>query len=129
MGGPDQVELPTITPPVEGVDRSEWDDLIVRGRTVGVVPAEEVAQVLRHVELTGDVLHALSASLNSAGIAIDDEVYDIVDDDTPEDGDVRPAVGDDEADEKLLTRRRGRRNQKRPVRVDVSSSDGVHVSA
>ena len=119
MGGPDQVDLPAITPPVEGVDRSEWDDLVVRGRELGVVPAEEVAQVLRHVELTGDVLHAVNASLNAVGVAIDDE--------TPPEGGERPVAGSEEDDEKLLTRRRGRRGQKRQLRVDVGSSDGVRM--
>ncbi len=127
MGGPDQVDLPAITPPVEGVDRSEWDDLVVRGRELGVVPAEEVAQVLRHVELTGDVLHAVNASLNAVGVAIDDEVYDIIDDETPPEGGERPVAGSEEDDEKLLTRRRGRRGQKRQLRVDVGSSDGVRM--
>ena len=39
-----------------GVDHEEWDELIGRGRAGGAVHAEDVAHVLRHVELTSEVL-------------------------------------------------------------------------
>ena len=41
---------------MDGVDAAEWQSLIERGRQQGSVHAEEVTHVLRHVELTGDVL-------------------------------------------------------------------------
>ena len=48
-------DLPTGLP-AEGLDRSEWHLLIVRGQSSGQLLAEDVAHVLRHVELTADTL-------------------------------------------------------------------------
>ena len=44
-----------------GVDAAEWESLLERGRQQGSVHAEEVTHVLRHVELTGDVLDSVAA--------------------------------------------------------------------
>ena len=44
--------------PMPGVDPEEWAELTERGAGHGSVHAEEVALVLRNVELTGDVLEA-----------------------------------------------------------------------
>ena len=66
--GDDPVKLSTVPPPLEGVDRSEWDALVTRGRADGELHAEQVAHVLRHVELTGDALLAVNGSLTGAGI-------------------------------------------------------------
>jgi RNA polymerase primary sigma factor len=132
--GSDPLEhVPTIEPPVEGVDRSEWSDLLARGRDDGEVLAEDVAHVLRHVELTGDALNAVQESLRNHGIAVDDAV-DIVDDvdvddeedETPPAGVTRVALDDDDV-ERLLTRRRRRRGQKRTARVEGGTSDTVRL--
>ena len=58
-------DVPT-EPPAEGVDRSEWQtDRCAAGR--GQLLAEDVAHVLRHVELTPDTLRrSTSRSPNSA---------------------------------------------------------------
>ena len=50
------MELSTVPPPMDGVDRSEWDALVARGRADGQLHADQIAHVLRDVELTGDVL-------------------------------------------------------------------------
>ena len=42
--------------PVREVDVEEWQALVEKGRAHGSVHAEDVTMVLRHVELTGDVL-------------------------------------------------------------------------
>ncbi len=76
--------------PFAGVDHEEWDELIGRGRKGGAVHAEDVAHVLRHVELTSDVLVEVHEAMTGHGITIDVEVEQV--DDTP------PA----------MTRRRGR---------------------
>ena len=126
--GSEPVELPTDEPPVEGVDRSEWHDLLERGRGDGELLAEDVAHVLRHVELTADALQAVHASLSGHGIAVDDAVDDDVDEDvTPPAGAPRSVVLDDEDVERLLTRRRRRRGQKRAVRVEGGTSDTVRL--
>ena len=66
----------TAIPPVNGVDSSEWTALVEKGRISGGVHADQVAHVLRHVELTGDVLVSVHAELTTAGIAIDETVED-----------------------------------------------------
>ncbi|HEY5860621.1 MAG TPA: RNA polymerase sigma factor region1.1 domain-containing protein, partial [Actinomycetota bacterium] len=86
--GADPIDVPVIPPPIEGVDRTEWNDLVERGRESGELHAEQVAHVLRHVELTGDAIMAVSEALASAGIEVDDSVPD-PDDPTPTRGTTR----------------------------------------
>ena len=99
--------MPTIPPPIGGVDRSEWDVLVERGRADGELHADDVAHVLREAELTGDALHAVHAALTAAGIRVDDTVSDDDEDDaTPPRGASREVVIDDDDVERLLSRRR-----------------------
>ncbi len=125
--GDDPVNLSTVPPPLEGVDRSEWDALVARGRADGGLHAEQVAHVLRHVELTGDALLAVNGSLAGAGITIDDTVHDDDDDETPPRGSPREVFVEDEDVERLLTRRRRRRGQKRAAKGDGGTSDTVRL--
>ncbi len=125
--GDDPVKLSTVPPPLEGVDRSEWDALVTRGRADGGLHAEQVAHVLRHVELTGDALLAVNGSLTGAGITIDETVPDDGDDETPPLGASREVVVEDEDIERLLTRRRRRRGQKRAAKGDGGTSDTVRL--
>ena len=127
MGDADPVELPTIPPPLAGVDRSEWQALVERGRGAGELQADQIAHVLREVELTGDVLNVVHDTLVAAGIAIDDTVTDDESDDTPPRGAQREVVLEDEDVERLLSRRRRRRGQKRVARVDAGTSDTVRL--
>jgi RNA polymerase primary sigma factor len=55
--------------------------MVERGTDAGVLHADEIATVLREVELTGDVLADVHADLTSRGIAIDDSVDEHDDDD------------------------------------------------
>ncbi len=66
----------TTIPPVAGVDTVEWSALVEKGRVNGEVHADQVAHVLRHVELTGDVLVVVHAELTTVGIVIDETVDD-----------------------------------------------------
>ncbi len=125
--GDDPVTLSTVPPPMDGVDRSEWDALVVRGRAEGELHAEQVAHVLRHVELTGDVLLAVNGALAGAGITVDDTVPDEPDDGTPPRGSPREVLVDDDDVERLLSRRRRRRGQKRTVKGDGGTSDTVRL--
>jgi len=113
---------------MDGVDRSEWDALVSRGRADGQLHAEQIAHVLRNVELTGDALLAVNGSLAGAGIAVDDTVHDDDDTDTtPPRGTAREVVVDDDDVERLLTRRRRRRGQKRAAKGDGGTSDTVRL--
>ena len=124
--GDDPVKLSTVSPPMDGVDRSEWDALVARGRADGQLHAEQIAHVLRNVELTGDALHAVNAALADAGITIDETVPDD-DDATPPRGAAREVLVDDDDVERLLTRRRRRRGQKRTAKGDGGTSDTVRL--
>jgi RNA polymerase primary sigma factor len=126
--GVEPLDAPTEPPPLEGVDRSEWDKLVVRGRADGVLLAEQIAHVLRDVELTGDALTAVHVALTSVGIAVDDTVDDDdTDDATPPRGARRDVAIEEEDVERLLTRRRRRRGQKRAPKVDGGTSDTVRL--
>jgi RNA polymerase primary sigma factor len=126
MGGAEATDHTVVMPPLEGVDREEWAALVARGRGAGELPAEEVAHVLRGVELTSDALTTVHGSLAHFGISIDEDVPEQVDD-TPSTI-TRRLIIDDEDAERLLSRRRVRRGLKRPTqRVDAGTADGVRM--
>ena len=124
--------VPSSTPgvPFAGVHSGEWGDLVERARASGSVHAEDVAHVLRHVELTGDVLNEVQAALASIGITIDDKV-DHVDDDTPaglrREGVIEEVRQADDADERLLSRRRKGRTRKTAPKGEGGTSDAVRM--
>jgi RNA polymerase primary sigma factor len=124
--------VPISTPgaPFAGVDAEEWGDLVDRAREAGSVHAEDVAHVLRHVELTGDVLNEVQVALASVGVTINDEV-DHVDDATPA-GLRREVVLEeirsaDDDDERLLSRRRKGRTRKAAPKGEGGTSDAVRM--
>ena len=125
-------EAPGGAVPFAGVDVDEWADLVTQGRTSGAVHAEDVAHVLRHIELSGDVLAQVQTTMAGHGIEIDDEV-DHIADDTPPAGRRRLVVEDerakgaDDQDEELLSRGRGRRTRKTGPKGDNSTSDTVRM--
>ncbi len=125
MGGADALDS-TVVPPLGGVDRVEWQRLVVRGRVVGELPAEDITHVLRSVELTSEALLVVQAALTAEGILIDEEIDETLDE-TPV-GLGREVVIDDEDAERLLSRRRRRRGAKKIApRVDTSTADGVRM--
>jgi len=128
-GGDDAMPAESQAAPFVGVDSSEWNDLLERGRTRGVLHAEEITHVLRQVELSGDVLATVQVELAAQRITIDETVDELADD-TPHDGipvvapvHVLTAPGDEAASEDaegLLARRRRRR----AARAASASGDG-----
>ncbi len=118
-------------PSMEGVDAGEWQSLIDRGRQQGSIHAEQVTHVLRHVELTGDVLETVQYTLTEAGISLDETVEGL--DETIEVDDMPTAAQrldsreTDEADEHLLSRRRRRRIKRSAPRTEGMTSDGVRM--
>ena len=135
----------TTIPPVAGVDTVEWSALVEKGRVSGGVHADQVAHVLRHVELTGDVLVSVHAELTTAGITIDETVED---DPTPTAGiiglevvedlrvhvvDVIAAVGPDaiidipDAEDGVVAVRRRRRERMSERHEPSSTSDTVRM--
>jgi RNA polymerase primary sigma factor len=118
--------------PFSGVDVDEWADLVAEGRASGAVHAEAVAHVLRHIELTGDVLAQVQTTMAGHGIEIDDEV-DHIADDTPATGrsrlvvETEPLEAAADHDEELLSRGRDRRTRKTGPKGDNSTSDTVRM--
>jgi RNA polymerase primary sigma factor len=118
--------------PFAGVDVAEWDELVGRGRKSGAVHAEDIAHVLRHIELSGEVLTEVQSTMADQGIQIDDEV-DHIADDTPSGGARRMVVEKQRVapaadhDEELLSRGRGRRTRKSGPKGDNSTSDTVRL--
>ena len=123
---------PADAVPFVGVDAGEWGDLVAQGRSSGAVHAEDIAHVLRHIELSGDVLAQVQSTMAGHGINIDDEV-DHIADDSPSGGGRRVVVEDKPAtapadhDEELLSRGRDRRVRKVGPRGDNSTSDTVRM--
>jgi RNA polymerase primary sigma factor len=124
---------PTTLPPFDGVDASEWAALVERGDAAGVLHAESITHVLRHVELTGDVLVSVTAYLTNRGIEIDERVEDPTEDQTPTTGQPLPAVvvalTEEEEDRAgLFARRRRRRAERMAERHETTStSDTVRM--
>ena len=120
------------TVPFDGVDVDEWDELVSRGRQAGAIHAEDIAHVLRHIELSSEVLAEVQSTMSDRGIQIDDEVDPIVDD-TPATGERQVVVANEHVasapdhDEQLLSRGRGRRTRKAGPRGDNSTSDTVRL--
>ena len=103
----DTADAAAASTPYEGVDAAEWQSMVERGSAVGVLQADDIAHVLRKVELTGDVLQEVESRLGGLGITIDDQVDDL----TPTEGIERPvdilqtSSDDDGADERRRRRR------------------------
>jgi len=125
---------PAPEAPFSGVESGEWSTLIARGRESGALHAEEVTHVLRHVELTGDVLAEVKITMASQGIVIDETVEALADD-TPTvlrrevhvvEQVSDPAVEED-PDERLLSRRRARRTKKASPKGEGGTSDAVRM--
>lgn len=113
------VNDPTMLP---GVVQQDWDALVLRGKAHGVVHAEDVAHVVRDVELTPEVLTAVSEALAKSGISIDDAVEVEPDVDvTPAEGRRRRRSMDDTAGIPRVTR--GRRSSG----GDLSTADGMRM--
>src|SRR5262245_12988821 len=131
-----RAEPPSGDLAIPGVDAAEWAELTERGRMNGSVHAEEVALVLRDVELSGEVLDRAQRALHDAGIEVDETLDQ--DDDTLAAGQsvssmaparapsMVPAGWHDEAieasDERLLSRRRRSRPARPAARGDTSTS-------
>ncbi|TVR25596.1 MAG: RNA polymerase sigma factor RpoD [Ilumatobacter sp.] len=122
------VEPSPPSPPLSGVDIDEWVELVRLGQITGELHAEDVAHVLRSVELTGDALAVVHRSLAGLGVTIDDDLHEALDD-TPSTGVGRRIVIEDDEAEQLLARRRGRRTARRPAKGTESpgTADGVRM--
>ena len=109
--------------PYVGVESNEWNAMVERGSAAGVLQADDIAHVLRKVELTPDVLQEVHDMLGSRGIRIDDGVEELPDITLPN-GIEAPVVAEPEEDtDGLLARRLRKRNTRAGhERVDTGST-------
>ena len=114
------------SPPFAGVDPAEWARLLARGDAAGVVHAEAITHVLRHVELTGDVLHTVHHVLTARAIVIDEAVED-VHDDTPGEGAARPDLSEVQEEAVVAKRRRQRAERMAERHEATATSDTVRM--
>jgi len=82
-----------IVPPLGGIAIEDWGALVARGRADGVLHAEDVAFVLRHVELDEDTITTVQTALDREGIKVDVDEPDDVTVDVPDD-----EISDDDVD-------------------------------
>ena len=124
--------VPTSVP-FPGVDAEEWADLVDGARGSKEVHAEDVAHVLRHIELSGDVLNRVSEVLAEQGISIDEALDAQEQADQPDEETVRRELIIDSARlndadvERLLSRRRTRRTRKSSPKAEGGTSDAVRM--
>jgi RNA polymerase primary sigma factor len=59
------------------VDERDWAILVAKGRADGVVHADDVAKVLRDIELSADVITEAVSALGHEGIAVDDTLEEL----------------------------------------------------
>ena len=98
-------------PPYAGVDASEWQTMVARGTANGVLHADEIAHVLREIELTPDVLLEVHTMLAVRGITIDDGVDEIADDTPPAGASRRRSVEVEDTEGLLASRLRRRKGR------------------
>ncbi len=90
----------TNLPPVEQVVPGDWEILLARGHAEGRVHADDVARVLKDVELSEDVIIEVTGALLREGIAVDESVDELADElpaETPEPEAPEPDEVPDEA--------------------------------
>ena len=115
--------------PFVGVDPAEWNDLVLLGRERGAVHAEDLTHVLRHVELTSEVLVEVQSAMAGHGISIDDAVDHV--DETP--SSMRRLVVEERTEresddvERLLERGRSRRTRKSTPKGEGGTADAVRM--
>ena len=105
-----------------GIDEREWDDLVA-GAVDGVVHADDVAHVMRHVELSSEVLVDVRERLAARGITIDEHVDDL----TPAHGLQTEPDDVDETRTGRTNRLLGRRAKRRTTESGESAVPGDTV--
>jgi RNA polymerase primary sigma factor len=113
-------DVHSTNPPLANIDNEEWAELVAKGRDEGVVAADDVAHVLRNVELSEDVILTVAQSIEALGVGVDDTVDEIIE---------APRVDASEVDEDESKPKR--RRALRPMATDrppeAGSSDAVRM--
>ncbi len=113
-------DVHSTNPPLANIDNEEWAELVAKGRDEGVVAADDVAHVLRNVELSEDVILTVAQSIEALGVGVDDTVDEIIE--APR---VDVSEGDD--DESKPKKRRALRPMASDRPPEAGSSDAVRM--
>ena len=108
-----------VVPPIGGIEIDDWAALVDKGRKIGQLHADEVALILRDVELEEDTIIAIRVSLAESGIDLDETVEGVDDPEVVVIVEVaEPAVAPVDDDDVAEAPRR-----RRPPRVPTERSD------
>ncbi len=113
-------DVHSTNPPLANIDNEEWADLVAKGRDEGVLAADDVAHVLRNVELSEDVILTVAQSIEALGVGVDDTVDELIE--VPR----VDAPGGDE-DESKPKKRRPLRPMTSDRPPEAGSSDAVRM--
>jgi RNA polymerase primary sigma factor len=113
-------DVHSTNPPLANIDNVEWAELVAKGRDEGVVAADDVAHVLRNVELSEDVILTVAQSIEALGVGVDDTVDEIIE--AP-----RVDVSEVDEDESKPKRRRALRPMATDRPPEAGSSDAVRM--
>jgi len=58
-------------PPLRGIRRDDWAELISHGRSSGTLTAEEIVDVLHDVDLSPDAIDVVRRAIENVGITVD----------------------------------------------------------
>jgi RNA polymerase primary sigma factor len=113
-------DVHSTNPPLANIDNVEWAELVAKGRDEGVVAADDVAHVLRNVELSEDVILTVAQSIEALGVGVDDTVDEIIE--PP-----RVDAPDSDEDESKPKKRRALRPMASDRPPEAGSSDAVRM--
>jgi RNA polymerase primary sigma factor len=114
-------DVDSTNPPLANIDTEEWAELVAKGRDEGVVAADDVAHVLRNVELSEDVILTVAQTIEALGVGVDDTVDEIIE--------IPPAevAETPEVEDEKPKRRRGPRPMTADRPPEAGSSDAVRM--
>ncbi len=112
-------EVAIPDPPLPNIDTDEWAALVTKGQNVGVVEADDIAHVLRNVELSEEVILRVAQVMEAHGVGVDDTV--------DEGAEIPVGVAVEREDERPPKRRRGPRVFVADRPVESGSSDAVRM--
>jgi RNA polymerase primary sigma factor len=113
-------DVHSTNPPLANIDNEEWAELVAKGRDEGVVAADDVAHVLRNVELSEDVILTVAQSIEALGVGVDDTVDEIIE--VP-----RADAAEGDEDESKPKKRRALRPMASDRPPEAGSSDAVRM--
>jgi RNA polymerase primary sigma factor len=113
----------SVVPPFDQIAPGEWAGVVAKGREHGgVVSADDLAPILKDVELTADVIVGVRDALGREGVVVDETVEDL--DEPPPEPPVVPAP---DAPTDLGQRRRRPARLAPTDRGDAGTSDTVRM--